>query len=459
MAIHFRIVLTTLLMLVSAVTKADLQQELQSTFDSFVNVTPADSYSTQRRNVISGGSIVMRNKLINPNLVNFTPPSFSAGCNGIDLYGGSFSFISSAQFTQTLRNIAQAAPGYAFHLAIEGMCPTCAQVMSKLQQIANDVNSMTKNSCTAVETLFNKTGLTDSIKGVTKNLNNETSSLNTAAGSVSDWLSSIDPSTASTPTQKLAKSGSLPKVTENPVWKGLQTNSTANWFTANSNNPNQMNQVLMSLTGAPIIGPNSDNTDIAIGFREPKLHVKDFIEGGTVTVYQCESDACLLPSGNTTQINITGMRDRVRQMLYGTGTCSTCGGGVIRGFNSRDTQFSNAEKGFIQVSSPGALGLIKSVGTELGPVELISEQMIDIHARLLTYQILRDVFESVFLSISNGDSNLQGQARDQLKRVQAEMNEEMRVAGEMSQGVTNLLSQINAIRNFIKDTPDQKTIK
>jgi conjugative transfer pilus assembly protein TraH len=103
MAIHYRIVLTALLMLVSVTTKADLQQELQSTFDSFVNVTPADSYSTQRRNVISGGSIVMRNKLINPNLVNFTPPSFNAGCNGIDLYGGSFSFISSAQFTQTLR--------------------------------------------------------------------------------------------------------------------------------------------------------------------------------------------------------------------------------------------------------------------------------------------------------------------------------------------------------------------
>ena len=103
--------------------KANLNDELQGAFSDMINVTPGGAYDTQRRGVISGGSISMRNKIVHPNLISWVPPEINGGCGGIDLFAGSFSFINGAQFTQLSRSIAQAAVGYAFELAIEGHVP------------------------------------------------------------------------------------------------------------------------------------------------------------------------------------------------------------------------------------------------------------------------------------------------------------------------------------------------
>lgn len=148
-----------LLLFLISPAKADLNDELKSTFDGLVNVTPGGSYDTQRRGVIAGGSISMRNKIVHPNLVSWVPPNLNGGCGGIDLFAGSFSYINGAQFTQLSRSIAQAAVGYAFELAIEGMCPTCAQVISKLQSEVAKLNSLMRNSCEFAKTAVNATGL------------------------------------------------------------------------------------------------------------------------------------------------------------------------------------------------------------------------------------------------------------------------------------------------------------
>ena len=77
-------------------------------------------YQTQRRGVISGGSFHARTRINETNLIGFIPPEFSAGCGGIDLYGGSFSFINSEQFNKLIRDIAGNASGY-----LSGTCNQC----------------------------------------------------------------------------------------------------------------------------------------------------------------------------------------------------------------------------------------------------------------------------------------------------------------------------------------------
>ena len=78
-------------------------------------------YQSQRRGVITGGSFHARTSINETNLTGFVPPNFSAGCGGIDLYGGSFSFINSEQFNKLIRDIAGNASGYLLGLAISAM--------------------------------------------------------------------------------------------------------------------------------------------------------------------------------------------------------------------------------------------------------------------------------------------------------------------------------------------------
>jgi conjugative transfer pilus assembly protein TraH len=52
---------------------------------------------------------------MNESLWHFVPPSFDAGCGGIDLFAGSFSFISAEQFQNLLRAIAATTEQAAQH--------------------------------------------------------------------------------------------------------------------------------------------------------------------------------------------------------------------------------------------------------------------------------------------------------------------------------------------------------
>ena len=90
----------------------------------------------QTMNLYTGGSLFMRMPKRTYQLATVTPPSWNAGCGGIDLFAGGFSYINKEQFVAMLRNIGSNALGYGFKLAIQNQCPTCDNVMQALQAIA-----------------------------------------------------------------------------------------------------------------------------------------------------------------------------------------------------------------------------------------------------------------------------------------------------------------------------------
>ncbi|XJC77920.1 conjugal transfer protein TraH [Delftia tsuruhatensis] len=63
------------------------------------------------------------------------------------MFFGSFSFINGAQFEQLLRSIAANATGFAVKAAIKLMCNPCDEILSRLQQAMETLNSMAKNTC------------------------------------------------------------------------------------------------------------------------------------------------------------------------------------------------------------------------------------------------------------------------------------------------------------------------
>lgn len=108
----------TLMMTADTAEAHGLQSEMDKLFGQMSNTTPPGVYESQRRGVLAGGRVTGKAKIFDENIVAFAPPSWKAGCGGVDLFGGSLSFINADQIVQLLRSVAANAKGYAFQLAL-----------------------------------------------------------------------------------------------------------------------------------------------------------------------------------------------------------------------------------------------------------------------------------------------------------------------------------------------------
>lgn len=104
------------------------------------------------------GSLYMRTKPRNSSMLQFQLPSVRAGCGGIDIFGGSFSFISKEEMIYLMEGIMQNASSFAFELALESLSPAVAEQVAKLRDLLQEVNAMNINSCEAGQMLVGSSG-------------------------------------------------------------------------------------------------------------------------------------------------------------------------------------------------------------------------------------------------------------------------------------------------------------
>jgi len=136
----------------------DLNAEMQAMFNdlgALGNVTSPGAFRGQAMNLYTGGSLMMRAPGRNYPLLDAQLPSLRAGCGGIDLFGGAFSFINKQQFVALLQNIGANAVGYAFKLALQSISPDIDKLLTELQDQMNKINAMNINSCEAAQALVN----------------------------------------------------------------------------------------------------------------------------------------------------------------------------------------------------------------------------------------------------------------------------------------------------------------
>lgn len=124
---------------------AGIMSDLNSMFMS--NSTAASTISTRDRVGVFGGSVSMRAPIKAVNLVAFDPPRMNAGCGGIDLYGGSFSFINGQELIAIFRSVASNAAGLAFKAAIKVISPSLDSLITEFQATLQNMNNLAKNSC------------------------------------------------------------------------------------------------------------------------------------------------------------------------------------------------------------------------------------------------------------------------------------------------------------------------
>ena len=122
---------TLALSIFASPANADVSQSMQDWFDqigAYGNVTGPNAYRGQTMNFYTGGSLYMRTPVRNYQLASISPPSFRAGCGGIDLFAGSFSFINKEQFVTLLRNIGNNAIKRRFEFIVRKQSFGCVHL-------------------------------------------------------------------------------------------------------------------------------------------------------------------------------------------------------------------------------------------------------------------------------------------------------------------------------------------
>ncbi len=136
--------------------QADVASEMNNFFSDAggaANVTGPSAFEGQSAGYYSLGNIWTRfpQKSVQP--FNLQLPSARAGCGGIDLFSGSFSFINASEIIAMLKATANNALGFAFKLAIDSVSPEIGKVMDEFSQKAQLLNQMNINSCETAQAL------------------------------------------------------------------------------------------------------------------------------------------------------------------------------------------------------------------------------------------------------------------------------------------------------------------
>lgn len=345
-------------------------KQSKNIFDSMTNTTDPKVVMGARRGVITGGSFVAKNRMMNVQLVSMTAPSISVGCGGIDAFMGSFSFISKQQVVQALRSIASAAVGYAFKLALASMCPSCEKMMATMQDTMNALTSNNINSCEVGQALINAGGDNSIASAIDK----AGAPIRDAMGWADDYQSAKNQGGSSTPLRDvLNKSPQIYNqvVSGNIVWQSMSAQSTGLWFGDTSH---ELLEDIMSLTGTIVVCmpkiPGTGGPDCAVSKTgtetkdqdgrlaqrtfQPTLTLEELVEGsqGNTAIKRmtCAGQDAYEPKGCNDIVvkdysDFVGMRQRIREIFLGTGADST--GGMIDAIAAGDRAPTAMEQAFM----------------------------------------------------------------------------------------------------------------
>lgn len=292
----------TALVTACAFMTSSTAMDMQDLFDNVNaqgNVTSAAAIQGQTMNMLSGGSMFMRMPNKTYNISTFTPPSYSTGCGGIDLFAGGFSFINKEQFVAMLRNIGSNALGYGFKLAIQNLCPTCDNVMQALQATSQAMNRLNIDSCEAAKGIV-QAAVPDSWDKDKTNTakmfgvdGNTFSDVTDAWANIAKSGAKVDKEIEAAQTAKPELKESMP--TGNVVWKALKKIPELS---------KEQREVLLSMTGTTVFPLTPSNAEDSPGpkvYPRKEIGIKTLIGGNKVNNLGEAMDTIELPVWTCTE--------------------------------------------------------------------------------------------------------------------------------------------------------------
>ncbi|MEY4566434.1 MAG: hypothetical protein RLY14_1404 [Planctomycetota bacterium] len=392
---------------------AGLLGDMNSMFLS--NATSATSIKTKDRVGIMGGAYAMRAPIKSVTIIAYDAPRLDAGCGGIDLYGGSFSFINSQQLVQIFRQVAANAAGLAFKAAIKAISPSLDSLMGEFQSLMQNMNNLSKNSCQmshmvidpAEKAIANAVNGSGNVGAVQKGMFSD--SIGSLTGYLADANSyfkkqgEVNPKTGNSVVKAVIASGASNIL-------GLAGLSNFDGSTDDDSNPNSLNNKLLisflgyEVNGVPCSTSNqSGQADSApvtasnnlgrISCKGPNTLTLDSIVrgGGTgstrptvpLVLYKCMNpNGSGVPNGGIdpqicTQMqkedfNYAGIEGWVNTMLFGSPTSGTVDSSSIVGKinGQQKLSFTTQQVQFMKVSGLPLIPLLTKTSNPEARVQM-----------------------------------------------------------------------------------------
>ncbi|MFQ1018097.1 conjugal transfer protein TraH [Gilliamella sp. BG7] len=402
---------------------ADVNSDLNKFFNdmnySGINYNKGEVWKGQAAGYLVGGGLYARTGVKNIQLVSMSIPSVNAGCGGIDLYLGSFSYINSEQITRFVKSVMSNSVGYAFDLALTTLAPTLKQVKDYLEQLAQDVNQTNFSSCQAAQAMVGSIGV---VMGASKDY--VCNSFGNMNHNFSDWVQSR----MECGTGKKANS-MVNKSKANASYKDLATMVDTNltWYIlkeksgATFGNDRQLKEFVMTIVGTIVFKENNVKTVLpSLGKKDV---VKALLNGGETEIYACDEETkCLNPTRRVIYIDPqnSALNQRVLRHLQN----------IIHKIEMDSPALSKDEENFIESTS---IPILKYM---IDPMSIATTNILlgDITKHIsydILYQYLSETITAFSIAAANTDiaettkNDLQKlimHSNEQLREIRAELN-------------------------------------
>lgn len=410
----FKINLSALLLLIisSNVFAGGSDDQMQKIYLDMENYSSGAKFDNQMRTGFVGGRYTYKTKISSINLVALDLPSAKGGCNGIDIMGGSLSFVSEDQIIAFLKTIASNAKGYAFNLALENMCPSCVNWMNELQNKVQALNESLTNSCQLAKGIVD--GGLEAIqeKDVTKVTDRLVKS-----GFASDAVKvvkGLDPTNQEGPWKWWGKvePAKVEATRGSVLMKAMSSGNFNSWFTGSDQ---QFMEEMLSYIGSYSMGDLVDGSEEGAKGKTPKTMIlpplpssksfglKKLLEGSNgekVTIYDCSKSkttaaACDIGDGDTHDVVVKGLAPRITEVLLGnqsliskinTGDYST----------ALDAKFKN-----LAASLPNSFGTMYANTAAISPdaASLFVESTINSVTLEFAYNFMKDAISVAYTTV------------------------------------------------------------
>lgn len=282
-----------------AFTTNPANASVESSMESFwgglgdnANYSQGGAYKTQTNTYYSGPSVYSRSKVMNVNPVSIQAPRLRGGCNGIDMFTGSFSHINSDQFLKPLKQVGNNAQGLVYQLALDTISPTLSTQIKSILATIEKINSMNLNSC---DIAAGAVGGAYSLFKQEKEKNAFCKTAQTISGRASDWAKGANNCGAGGETNSTIKNTNTPELNDvkpsdiNFAWEALEGLGLSD----------ELKEVFQSITGTIIKKlPADDNVPATFITFPAKATDSQFIDrllgGGSIPVYKCTDTALCL---------------------------------------------------------------------------------------------------------------------------------------------------------------------
>jgi len=245
-----------------------VNDRMRTMFGAHTNATRPGVVEGTTRGVITGGGVNVRFPIKSAPTVGFDPPAISAGCGGIDLYGGNLSYPDKEQYIQMARAILGNIGGTAFRMAMTTLCPSCDSVMSDIQDMVNALNFDNMSSCQIAEQMAANVRASENPFQVFANQGrNVAAQWKVFTGRSPDAMTANDVGPGGTSPMVAAMED--PRMAEmlqgNFIWKGLQATRAADWLTSSK----EGREELMSIIGTVVLCSSANGNECPVDTDNP----------------------------------------------------------------------------------------------------------------------------------------------------------------------------------------------